>query len=80
MSRKILDLHEYGVHLVCIKTDDKYNPYRVIRLYDGDAHRRTLVKYGDIISVLYFLTDFYREGLDTMTLAEQIQWIKERTM
>ena len=56
-SRKIFDIKEKGKHLICIKTDDKYNPYRLYNVYweDGSQHRMLLNKYCDFNSILYYI-------------------------
>lgn len=72
---KILDIHLDGVHLECYKVEDSWNPFRVYRKVCN--HTRQIAKYGDFFSVLCFLKDFYRAGVDTMTLADTISWAKE---
>ena len=61
MTRKVMDIIlEDGTNIVCIKDDkQKYNPFRVyLKFYaNGGWHRRKLTNYGDINSVVYFLTD-----------------------
>lgn len=56
-TRKILDIKENGMHIICIKTEDKYNSYRVYSLYwkDGSEHRKLLNKFGDFDSVIFFV-------------------------
>lgn len=74
-THKIMDIRLDGVHLECIRKSGDMNPYRVYRLA-GD-HKRQIAKYSDFISVLYLITEFYSQGIDTMTIAETISWSKE---
>lgn len=78
-TRKVIDLNIDGTHLVCIEHLDhkKADPYRIYRIASG--HRRQLVRYSDFMSVLYFLVEFFRDGMDAMTLSEQLETIKKQT-
>ena len=76
-TRKVLELNENGTHLMCIRTDDKINPYRVYKKSIG--HCNLLIKYGDLMSVIHFLRDFYLNALDTMPLGEIKAWIAEHS-
>ena len=66
-QRKVMDVMHRGENLICIKTDDKLNPYRVyLRWYEqgGDglglrSRRRELVRYATMESVLYFVYDYF---------------------
>ena len=77
-TRKVLDIHENGTHIVCIRTADRYNHYKVYKVWAG--HRKLLVKYGDFISVICFLKDFYLEGMDSMPYTEAVEQIKKRSI
>lgn len=84
-QQKILDVNEGRMHLVCIKHFDRsdYNPYRVyavISIPGAPVRKRQLVKYGDFVSVLCFIKDFYLNGLDSMPVCDIIQYIKERSI
>ena len=74
-TRKVLKIQLDGCHIECIRTDDKYNPYRVYKILG--VHRRQIAKYGEFVSVLCFLKDFYIAGCDTMTTSDVIAWAKE---
>ena len=74
MTKKVLKINLDGCRLECIKTEDKYNPFRVIRVAAG--HRRQIAKYGDFISVICFLKQFYQDGADTMNTPDVIAWAK----
>lgn len=76
MQKKVLDIGLDGVHLVCIRIAGDRNPYRVYRLAGG--RRRQIAKYGDFMSVLCFLREFYQDGVDTMTLTDTVDWAKKR--
>ena len=76
MSKKVMDICLDGFHLVCIRTADKMNPFRVYRVISN--HRRQIAKYGDFMSVVIFVRDLYTEGADTFTLEQLIQWSKSR--
>lgn len=72
--KKVIDVRLDGKHIECIQTDDKDNPFRI---YLKNAnHRRQVAKYGDFLSVIYFLRDYYAEGIDTLSLSETIAWAK----
>ena len=75
MSKKVLNIQLDGCHLECIRTDNKVNPFRVYKV--STWHRRQIAKYGEFLSVICFLKDFYQNGCDTMTTPEVIQWAKE---
>lgn len=82
-QKKIIDINEGHIHLVCIRHNaDRYNPYHiylVISATGAPLRKRLLIKYADFMSVLYFLRDFYLNGLDTMTYCEMKEWIDSRT-
>lgn len=75
MRRKVLDICLDGFHIVCIRTSDKYNPFRVYKVCGN--HRRQIAKYGEFLSVICFIKDLYIAGADTMTMAEIVEWAKE---
>ena len=75
MTKMVMKICLDGCHLQCIRTDDKYNPFRVIKITAG--HRRQIAKYGDFMSVLYFIKDFYQTGMDTMPTSEVIRLAKK---
>lgn len=66
-QRKVMDVMHKGENLICIKTDDKLNPYRVYLRYfdlraDGNGcgyHRKELVRYQNMESALYFVYDYF---------------------
>ena len=74
-THKIMDLHLDCVHLECIRKRGDPHPYRIYRTVAN--HKRQVAKYSEFISVLYFITEFYSQGIDTMTIAETISWSKE---
>ena len=75
MTKKVLDICLDGFHLTCIRTSDKYNPFRVYSVCAG--HRRQIAKYGDFLSVICFIKDLYIQGADTYTMDQLVQWAKE---
>lgn len=75
-SRKVLDIREGGIHIICLMTDYKVNPYRVYRVDFG--HRRQIAKYGDFISVMWFVRDIYAYGADVLPMPQLIDWAKQR--
>lgn len=82
MAKKIIDVNEGHRHLVCYQSNDRINPfsvYMVISPTGSPVRKRLLIRYGDFMSVLYFIRDFYLYGLDTMTLSEVKEWIDERS-
>ena len=82
-QKKIIDINEGGRHLICTHSmDAKINPYAVyvvISPTGSPIRKRLLVKYGDFMSVIYFIRDFYLYGLNTMTVSEVREWLDERT-
>ena len=83
-QKRILDLTEGHIHIQCIRTDsDNCNPYHVYLVTSvtgAPLRRRLLIKYGDYMSVLYFLTQFFRDGLDTMAYCDMVEYIRARTI
>lgn len=75
-TKKVMDIRHDGFHLVCVEIRGDRNPFRVYRVTNN--HRRQIAKYGDFLSVIWFLLDLYRDGVDTMTLSGCIQWAKAR--
>ena len=75
MGQRVLDIRMDGFRLVCYRTKSKTNPFRVYRLYCG--HRRQIAKYGDFMSVIYFIRDLYTTGADTFSMPELVAWAKE---
>lgn len=72
--KKVLDIRLDGKHIECIRTDDRDNPFRI---YLKNAnHRRQVAKYGDFLSVVNFIRNYYEEGADSFTLSETIEWAK----
>jgi len=74
MTRKVLDICLEGNHLVCIKASDDRYPFRLYRVTYG--HKKQLAKYSNFFSVIAFIKDFYLNGVDSMTLAESVEWAK----
>lgn len=75
-QKKVMDIHLDGFHLVCIRTSDIFNPFRVYKVTAGS--RRQIAKYADFFSVVCFIKDLYLDGVDTMTTADAISWARER--
>lgn len=67
-TRKILEINEDGLHVVCIKTEaDKVNPYRLYKVWwNGGWHRKLIVKYADFNSVLWHIAQ--------MTILDRSTW------
>jgi hypothetical protein len=76
MIKKVLKITIDGCWIECVRMEDKMNPFRVYRV--TATHRRQIAKYGDFLSVIYFLRDFYQDGVDTMSLPEVLSWAKAR--
>ena len=59
--KKILDINDNGIHLVCKKDNNPYTPYRLYTRYYSDKWHEILVdKYTDIHSVLFRINDIMR--------------------
>ena len=83
-QKKIIDINVNRTHIVCIQMLDRtiVNPFRihmVISAPGSPVRRRLLTKYADPMSVLYFIIQFFREGLDALALSEVLDWIKDHT-
>lgn len=83
-QKKIIDLKERKTHLICIQSFDPavVNPYSIYAIISPPGYpirKRLLIRYGEFMSVLYFLIDFYRNGLDAIPVCEAQQWIKDHT-
>lgn len=53
-QKKIMEIHEGKWHLICIKTDEKINPFRLYRVWwDRGKHRKMIVKYADFQSIMW---------------------------
>ena len=66
-KRKVLDVECRGQKIICIKSDAGEKPYRVYRKswsmrQDGcgmGEHREQIAKCGDMVSVLFFVYDYF---------------------
>lgn len=72
--KKVLDIRLDGKHIECIRTDDRYNPFRVY--LKTVNHRRQIAKYGEFLSVIDFIRVYYTEGIDSLTLSQTVEWAK----
>lgn len=55
-QHKILEIHEDKWHYVCVKTDEKPNPYRLYKTWwNMGNHRKLINKYGDFSSIMWTL-------------------------
>ena len=82
MAKKIIDINEGRKHLVCYRTNEKFNQYSVYMVISptgSPVRKRLIIKYADFMSVLYFIRDFYLYGLDTMCLQEIKEWIADHS-
>ena len=79
-QKKVMDIHEGRTHLSVIRSNtDRINPYRiylVISPTGSPLRQRLLIKYGDFMSCIYFIRDFFLEGLDTMCYTEMVEKIR----
>ena len=76
---KFLDIQAGGVHLEARMIRDKaeMNPFRVgLVEFNNGYHRYQLAKYGDFMSVLCFVKDFYQAGVNVLTVPEIRDWCK----
>lgn len=72
--KKVLDIRLDGKHIECIRTDDRYNPFRVY--LKTVNHKRQIAKYGDFLSVIDFIRVYYTEGIDSLTMSQTVEWAK----
>lgn len=51
-TRKIMEINDGGVHLVCIKYIGQRNPFRLYRVWwDYGWHRKEITRYADLKSI-----------------------------
>ena len=61
-TRKIMDINEGGVHLVCIKENGKQKPYRVYKLWGSfeacgyKNHRKLMGSFNSFVEVVDWLS------------------------
>ena len=56
MARQVLEINENGLHIVCIKDDDKSNKYRLYKVWwEQGKHRKQIAKYDDFESILWHI-------------------------
>lgn len=80
-QKKIMDINEGHTHLVVIRMSNQKdpNPYRiylVISCVGAPVRKRLLDKYADFMSVLYFIRNFYLEGIDALCYTDMVRWIR----
>lgn len=62
-QRKILEISEGKWQYVCIKTDEKINPYRLYRVWwDRWNHRKLITRYGEFGSIMWTLHQIINLG------------------
>ena len=82
---KVLSIVGPNMDLLCIKdTQTKYNPYRLYLVYpDKDKygyptrHRKLLVKYQDMTSIICHIRDLYLFGFDYKDKSNVLLWNKQ---
>lgn len=78
-QKKIIDIHDRSAHISVVRCDsDKCNPYRIYLIISptgSPVRKRLLVKFADFMSCIYFIKDFFLEGIDTMCYTEMVEWI-----
>ena len=78
---KFLDVNAGGAHLEGVYFPAENNPYRIFLVWrDYGLHKAQIVKYADFLSCVYFLRDFFLNGLNKMSSPEIKAWIDERTI
>ena len=83
-QKKIIDVNPGpgSAHLIVIQDSQvKYNPFRiylVISPKGSPLRKRILNMYGDFMSCVYFIRDFYLEGIDTMCYTDMVKWVRKR--
>ena len=75
-----MDINEGRSHLVVIRLLDRKerNPYRIYLVTSATGaplRKRILIKYGDFMSCICFIRDFYLEGIDTMCYTDMVRWV-----
>lgn len=60
MTRKVMTLDDGKRSLFCTyDNSDKFNPYRLyVKWFDGRWHRKMIVKYADMSSVVHYIADY----------------------
>ncbi len=82
-QKKLMDVNPGTAHLVVIRMGaDKANPFHVYLIISPTGfpvRKRILTKYGDFMSCIYFIRDFFENGLDVLCYTEMLDWIAKRT-
>lgn len=85
---KMLSISD-GIKLECIKLipqsgEKENNPFRLYLLYHGRdkygfpaIHRNQIAKYGDFFSVICFIHDLYRSGVNGYQTSDILEWCSE---
>ena len=79
-QEKIMDITEGNVHLVVIRdSTERHNPYKIYIVTSPTGmpiRKRILDKYADFMSVLYFIRNYYLDGVNTMCYTDMIRWVR----
>lgn len=67
-QRKVLDICDDGIHLVCVKDEEcRNNPYKLYKVWwDHGRHRKQIAAYQDFTSVLYHTYSLTLKGGGTV--------------
>lgn len=83
-KNKVLSITDSIINLVCIRDNSsKYNPYLLYLVYPAKdrygyptKHKKLLIKYGDMTSVIHHIRDLYVFGFPYKTVSEILAWNK----
>lgn len=79
---KVLSITDSIINLVCIRDNNaKYNPYLLYLVYPAKdqygyptMHKKMLIKYADMTSVIHHIKDLYVFGFPHKTVSEILEW------
>lgn len=82
---KVLSITDSIINLVCIRDNnpDCVNPYLLYLVYPAKdkygyptRHKRILIRYADMTSVIHHIRDLYVFGFPYKTVSEILAWNK----
>lgn len=83
-TQKVLSISDYPYSLVCIRNSESVNPYLLYVMYRANdkygyptTHRKKLVAYGDMASVVWHIKDLYAYGFPYRSIDKILAWNKQ---
>lgn len=83
-TKKVLSISDYPYSLVCIRNNEAVNPYLLYIMYKANdkngyptMHRKKLVAYGDMASVVWYIKDLYTYGFPYRKIEKILEYNKQ---